>query len=165
MIKKSLLLLSSGIFLSAITAKSLDYAFIKDLYFNFVSIVAGLILGAVGVFTSSITIIYTYINKKHQNGDIPLEKKLHLNQIAKDISFEIKENTLYTIYFYCTGLLFVVLQNTDIPIIEWPFKPEYTYLSKKLIYGIIIFTCIPSMILTTVDTINAMFKLQEVGDL
>lgn len=143
------------------TKESFINSLLDKVFFNVLSILAGLSIAIVGIFLGSINSLYLSIYKMiKSDGSIFSESDLDL--IKNGISglvFELKENTFLTIYGLIIILLLLVAKYIDIPFVQWFIVSDL--IKKEFCINTLIIFISSLMIWSIVDSIKVIFSMTK----
>ncbi len=129
---------------------------IHDVTFSYFSLVAGLLIGAVGVFLGTIGNLYSLIAK---------DKNISVNDRCEIVGFisaavrEVKHDVLFTITSLAVVVALQFFKAVDIPGIRWPLSFN---LATKAIVSDAIAVCLATLALFAIfDYIRVMFLLHR----
>jgi hypothetical protein len=143
------------------TKESLINSLLDKVFFNTLSILAGLSIAIVGIFLGSINSLYLSIYKMiKSDGSVFSDSDLDL--IKNGISglvFELKENTFLTIYGLIIILLSLVAKYIDIPFVQWFIVSDL--IKKEFCINTLIIFISSLMIWSIVDSIKVIFSMTK----
>ena len=124
---------------------------IHGVAFSFFAVVAGLLIGAVGVFLGTLGNLYALIAR---DKDIPIaERSVIIDLISASVR-EVKHNVLFTIIALAIVVALQFFKPLDIPGVRWPFSSTlFSKIVPRLLW-LLESQCRKSLKLTT--TMNLM---------
>lgn len=120
------------------------------------SVLAGMLIAAVGVFLGSLGNLYNLIQQKETIKFKALSS--FFNLIKKTVQ-EIKHNVLFTIIALIIVIFLPVFKNSNIPLLKWPL--DLNWFTKDIFFTWIILSLIILVFQAVVDSISAMFLLHK----
>jgi len=120
-------------------------------------ILAGLLIGAVGVFLGSLGNLYTVMKL---DNSINKEKLNDFFVFIKKTVKEVKHDVMFTIISIGLSLLLPFFINIDLPFITWPFQSWW--LSKSIVLTSVALCLVMLAFVAILDCVGAMFKLHQI---
>jgi len=122
-------------------------------------VVAGLLIGAVGVFLGSLGNLYAVLKSTTKPNHVQLS---NLNDLLDHISLtgkEVKENVFFVLAVLAATLLLPIIGVSDIPGITWPF--QISWLSKPIVFTTLNLWLTVLAFIAIFDCVGAMFLLHH----
>lgn len=122
-------------------------------------VLAGLLIGAVGVFLGSLGNLYAVLKSTTPPGNEPI---LTLNALLEKITKtgkEVKENVFFVLAVLATTLILPFIAVIDIPDVSWPF--QVSWLSKQIVFTTINLWLTLLAFIAIFDCVGAMFLLHQ----
>lgn len=127
-----------------------------DLFISIIGILAGLIIGGIGVFLGGIGNLFALVEFKQKNSAKNLSAFVDaMNNTIK----ELEDNMMFTLWAFGVGLLLALFGRIDFPYITWPLNPDY--FPKSAVFLSITLTIVAAIFLALNDSLKAIFRLHR----
>jgi hypothetical protein len=123
------------------------------------AVVAGLLIGAVGVFLGSFGNLYAVLKSTAERDP---ERLAGMNDLVSKISRttnEVKQNVFFVMAVLAATLILPFLAVSNIPAMTWPFQPHW--LSKTIVFTSLNLWLTILAFVAIFDCIGAMFLLHR----
>lgn len=122
-----------------------------------IGILAGLLIGAIGVFLGSLGNLYTLIQIKTE---ISFQALSNFLKFIHNVVCELKQNVLFVVFSIAAILLIILLKGIDLPNVRWPISIKI--LTKEIFLTSIILCLIVLVFIAIIDSVKAMFRLHSI---
>ncbi len=122
-----------------------------------IAILAGLLIGAIGVFLGSLGNLYTLLQIKTE---ISFQELSNFLKFIRSAVSELKQNVLFVVFSIAVVLLITLLKRIDLPNVRWPIS--ITFLTKEIFLTSIILCLVVLVFIAIIDSVKAMFRLHSI---
>lgn len=129
---------------------------IHGVTFSFFAVVAGLLIGAVGVFLGTLGNLYSLIAR---NDGIPASVRSEIIGFISETVREVKHDVLFTISALAAVVALQFFKPLDIPGVQWPFSAALA--SKAIVSDALAMALAALSFIAIYDCIRVMFLLHR----
>ena len=122
-------------------------------------VVAGLLIGAVGVFLGSLGNLYAVLKTNTSTDEEHLSQLNDLLTKISQTAKEVKHNVFFVLAVLCATLLLPFLGISDIPGMSWPFQADW--LAKQIVFAALNLCLTALAFVAIFDCVGAMFLLHH----
>ena len=143
-------------FVLVLLSPSYSTSLIKDFLIPILSILAGVLLAAVGIFLASLGNLYAMVREIAKARSANIQKYLLLIKGAVN---EVKADVLLILYSIPLAVLLIYISSVDLPFIQWPFTGKV--LTKNVVLSTLVLTLLLLDFYAVFDCVKAMFRLND----
>lgn len=135
---------------------------LNNTIFNTLSVLVGLSIAITGIFLSSVNSIYLSIYKilKSNTNEVFTSDEIEIIKTSlSEVVTELKDNSLYSIYFFITALSCFFLKVINIPYLKWFIESEL--LTKEFFLNVVIIFCVKLTFWAIIDSVKSVFEITK----
>jgi hypothetical protein len=106
--------ISAALVITIINSYTTDPTFLKEFYFNFISIISGLLVAVVGIFLGTISLLQNRLKRDYREDKVKENNYNNLSTKLSQVKKEIKDNLFIVIFFYLFGSMCFLIMNSTL---------------------------------------------------